>query len=193
VKRRRTLFALAFAALVGLSVLIGYFLSVGRPPETIALTDEEVESVIAELFKVDDIPPPVPPTKVPREYVPKILNALRPILVHQYPHQWDEWTTLGKVTINKRDGTKVEILFPMCGQNPLCYKYNGVRCMRGGQYEPVMDLTEGGVRFGYGDESLMFANVIREIHREVTKSKKSEMLTDMFHDLERSAGKRPPR
>jgi hypothetical protein len=192
--RRRTLFASALAALIGLLIVVAYFFVVGRPgqsPETIALSDEDVGSVVVEVFKVDGLTRPVPPTEIPPDYIPKILEALRPVVVRNYPHQWDEWNTLGKMLIRRRDGTSVEILFPHCGQNALCYRYNGVRCMRGGQYEPVLDL--GGDRFGYGDESLMFTNAIRGIYDEVTTGKKSQMLSDTLHDLERSAGKRPPR
>lgn len=191
--KRRTLIVLVLATSVGLSILVAYVYFVGRPPETIPLTEEDVESLVAELFEVDGFTREVPPTEIPAEYVPKILDTLRPILVREYPRQWDEWATLGKVTIRRRDGTSLEILFPHSGQNPLCYQYDGIRCMRGGQYEPVLDLVEGGVRFGYGDESLMFANAIREIYHESKTGKKSQVLTEVLHDLERSAGKRTPR
>ena len=81
----------------------------------------------------------------------------------------------------------------MCGQNPLCYTYDGVRCMRGGPYEPVSEDVRHGFKFGYGDESVMLANAILEIHRESINDQESQAVAEVLQDLERSAGKRLPR
>jgi hypothetical protein len=87
----------------------------------------------------------------------------------------------------------IEVTFPFSGHNPLCYTWNGIRCERGGKYEPVLDIVNDGVRFGYGDESMMLVNVIHEMHRELVSGNKSARLAELWKDFERSAGKRAPR
>ena len=158
------------------------------------LNDSDVKNITAEVFKEDLIMVGAPPTEIPAEYVPKILAALRPIVtVPGRGGLWDDLHPLGKLVIRKQDGTQIEIAFRWCGQNRLGFEYNGVRCRRGGAYEPIYDMVHEGHRLGYGDESELLAHVITEIHHEAERGEKSRELPDLFQDLERSAGKLPPK
>lgn len=158
------------------------------------LNDSDVTSITAEVFKEDMILVGAPPTEIPAEYVPKILAALRPIVtVRDRRGLWDDLHPLGKLVIRKQDGNQIEIAFRWCGQNRLEFEYNGVRCRRGGAYEPIYNIVHQGVRLGYGDESELLAHAITEIHHEAENGVKSHELPDLFEDLERSAGKLPPK
>ncbi len=187
---RRTNLVLALVASICFLGLAIWFFNRNAPPKEHFLRDEDVESVVAETFS-NYGDKGVSSFQIPAEYVPRILDAIRPIVENEYPPNFDE-PLLGKLTIHKRDHTRVEITFPMCGQGPLFYKYNGVRCGRGGPYEPVFDIVHEGVRMGYADESLMLVGAIEEIGREAAGGKKSTRLVRILEDLERSAGKRPP-
>jgi hypothetical protein len=171
-----------------------WWLSYRRNTITLPLKDVDVESVTAEVFQDDMVMVGAPQTQIPAEYIPKLLDALRPIVtVQDRGGLWDELPPLGKLTLHKRDHTRVEIAFRMCGQNRLNFEYNGVRCRRDGPYEPVVDMElDNGVRMGYGDESLLLAQAITEISREVEHGIKSPLLAETFRDLDRSAGKLPP-
>lgn len=189
---RLTRWSLLLFGIAGLALIIGWTIWFTQPP-SIILDDCEIEMVTAEVFNADGLTKAVPATNIPAEYIQTLLDVLRPVARHEYPHQWDEASTIGKLTIKKQDGAVIEVTFPSAGQNPLCFTWNGIRCERGGKYEPVVDIVNEGVRFGYGDESIMLVNVIHEIHQEQVSGKKSERLAELWKDFERSAGKRPPR
>jgi hypothetical protein len=173
----------------GVALLFIACASRGPRESSVALDDADVASVTAEVFAVDGLTRAVPPTVIPKEHVSRILDTLRPMVSRDYPEAWDK-SPIGKLSIKRHDGSIAEVAFPHSGQNALCFRLIGTQYMRGGQYEPVL---EDGDRPGYGDESLMLTNAIREIHEEQASGKKSAELPEIFQDFERSAGKRPPR
>lgn len=191
---RRTLLILATSGVLVLLFAIGWLLGWGRPPEPIVLNDADVESVTAEVFPVDGMGVNhIPPFTIPPEYRSHVLDALRPIVASDYPAGWDEFGTIAKLSIRKRDGSNIDVLIPMCGQNSLCFKLNGIQCGRDGPYEPVDDIVHDGIRLGYGDESLMLYEFLRQIHNQTTTGEEDPRLADAFANLQRSAGKLPPR
>jgi hypothetical protein len=175
-------------------VVLVWILVVGRPPERIALNDADVVSVAAEVFAVDVMGTDhIPPFTIPLEYHSPILDTLRPI-VRGNPPPWDDLATVARLSIRKRDGTKIEIEIPMGGQNRLGYKLNGDWCVRDGRYEPVYDMVlDDGIKMGYADESLLLYDSLRQIHRKMTNGDNDSELVESFENLQRSAGKRPPR
>src|SRR5688572_19221813 len=68
------------------------------------LTAADVESMTGEVFGPDVVLSAVPRTNIPAKYVPFVLDTLRPAERNEYPHEWDEDATIGKVTIRKRNG-----------------------------------------------------------------------------------------
>ena len=152
-----------------------------------------VESMTGEILELEGVTSTVPVTDIPPEYMPRLLDAFRPAVVHDYPGQWDESQTIGRLIIKTRDGRSIRVTFPFSGKTPLCFNVDGIRCMRGGEYEPIRYIIIDGNRYGYSAECLVLANVIREVHREHVTGKRSESLDQYLEDLERSAGKRPPR
>jgi hypothetical protein len=112
--------------------------------------------------------------------------------VRNYPHQWDDWWTMGRLEVRTRDGQSIRIMFPQAGKNVLCFNLDGVRCRRGGRSGPVVHVADGKQLVGYLPENLALAEVIRLIRQEQTTREKSAALAELFEDLEQSAGKRPP-
>src|SRR5262245_1517866 len=191
--KRRLVVGLVFGGLAGVLVLFAaWHWWFKRSLELSFPDDSEVESVIAEVLEVDGVTRAVPPTTIPSSYVPRILDSLRPPIRNEYPAAWDD-ETIGRVTINTRDGRSIRVTFPFSGKNPLCFRLDGICCRRGGSYVPDIGLLHGVEHDRHAPECLFMANVIREIHEEQVTGKKSETLNEYFEQLERSAGKRPPR
>jgi len=194
---RRTLLILTAGGLGVLSIALLLFLVMARSPERIVLNDADVESVTAEVFAVDFMGTEhILPFKVPQELHSQVLDSLRPIVRTSAP-PWGDLETVAKLSIRKRDGTEIDVLIPMGGQNPIGYKLNGDWCVREGPYEPVYDMVfiVGGdsVKMGYADESLLLSEALRQIHRKVSSGDDDSKLAASLEDLQRSAGKRPPR
>src|SRR5262249_2438952 len=150
IMKRHTLWSLLLFGIAGLGLFIGCTKWFAQRPALI-LADSDIETATVEVLTVDGLTTAVPATSIPAEYLPTFLDILRPIVRHEYPHQWDEGSAIGKLTIKKHNGTVIEVTFPWSGQHPLCYSYNGTRCEQGGKYEPVLDIVNDGVRFDYGD------------------------------------------
>lgn len=83
----------------------------------------------------------------------------------------------------------MELLIPWEGTNTMSFWFEGVRFRRGGAYEPVLDMVHGG----YADEALLWFVAIDEMSHEIASRTKRDTLLSVFEDLERSAGRRPPR
>jgi hypothetical protein len=108
-------------------------------------TEEEIDTISARLDDANDvIREPIPEFTIPRDHVPLILAALNPVEKSDYPAVWDE-RTLGHLTITTKTGRQIHIAFCFAGHNPLCYSVDGVRCLRGGKYQPVAMIGHFGV------------------------------------------------
>ena len=132
---------------------------------------------------------PIPTFVIPPEHYAIILSALTPTERYEYPAMW-EGMTVGQVEITTKDGKSLTISFCEAGKNKLCFSVDGIRCKRGGEYEPVVigdDLKM------WSDESMVFCNILNGIHETTTTGKESETLTTAIEMLQRSKGERPPK
>jgi hypothetical protein len=131
---------------------------------------------------------PLPTFVISPEDYGIILSALTPTEEYEYPAGWENMT-VGRVEILKKGGKRLTIKFCEAGKNKLCFSVDGIRCMRGGEYKPVIvgdDLTM------YTDESMVFYNILRGIHQKNVTGKESEELRSAVQWLQRSMGQQPP-
>jgi hypothetical protein len=171
--------------------LVTYHIS--QRPAPLIPAETEVDHVDFEVFAVEGQTEPIPRTRVPTRYIPDVLHFFQPVTLSDYPADWDELFTIGKVTIETRTGQSFEIKFVSPGKCPLCFLLNGVRCMRGGDYNPIIDVVVEGQKYGYANEALLLLNALREINWEHCTGKESEKLQKYLDDQARSAGRLPPR
>jgi hypothetical protein len=186
-----------FLLALGVATVIAavWLLSTRRQPEVITLPeDAEVEEVSALLYERDGWGGAVPEFALPREYVSPVLAALRPPERHEYPHQWDERCTVGRLRIRCRGGRVIEVTWPDSGKNCLCFQMDGKRCVRGGEYLPTGIMTTAKGQEGWwSSECVLLANVVHEANQEAVSGERSSRARGYFEDLERSAGRMPPK
>jgi hypothetical protein len=175
-------------------ITASWLLIVRRQPEVMALPeDAELEEVTALLYERDGWGSPVPEFALPRDYIPPVLAALRPAERNEYPHQWDEWCTVGRLRIRCQGGRVIEVTWPDSGKNCLCFQVDGQRCVRGGEYLPTSIVTTAERQEGiWSSECVLLANVVREGYQEAMTGERSSRARGYFEDLERSAGRMPP-
>lgn len=114
----------SFLLLVSLTA-VGWYYTGSTITTAYVLNDDEVESIAAELYgsepPLSDIAE-VPQMEIPKEYIPQILEALRPIIILRNRNLWNKLPPLGRMTIKKLDHTQVEISWHLWGQNSLAVR-----------------------------------------------------------------------
>jgi hypothetical protein len=188
----RFVMLLVGACMVGLLVLpaLSHFFSKPTQSGTVDLpADPDVESITATVYAVDGFSSAVPTFAIPGEYFVRLLSAIKPAETANYPASWDE-DTMAILKIKTKTGQTNTITFCFPGKNRLCFQVDGVRCVRGGRYDPVF---VGERHESWLPECCVLAGILAEIQHETLTGEKSAIVADRFEDLERSAGKRPPR
>jgi hypothetical protein len=142
--------------------------------------------VSATLFEIEGITAGVPEFVIPDDYTARILDAFRPAEKGNYPPSWDR-EILGRLVVKKKAGGTITLMFPFSGKNPLCFTLDGVRCIRGGPYDPVFVGASESENV-WATECGQLAGVLREINRQLTTGEKSDNLNRYFENLERSRG-----
>jgi len=156
-------------------------------------SDLDVSHLEMEVYAMDGQINGIPRTRIPDKYIAQILTLFQPVTMSDYPAEWNRSFAIGKLIIETRQERYIEILVVAPGKWPLCFSINGVRCIRGGDCRPIVDIVIDGQQYGYADEGGLLRCVFEEIYREQVTGKESEKLQDYFMDLARSAGKLPPR
>jgi len=156
-------------------------------------SDLDVSQLEMEVFSIEGLTNAIPRTRIPDKYISQILTLFRPVAVSDYPEVWDQSFTIGRLIIETRQQQIIEISVLAPGNTPLYFSINRVRCIRGGDYRPTVDVVVEGHQYGYADEGALLYCVFREIYREQSTGDQSEKLQHYFEDLARSAGKLPPR
>jgi hypothetical protein len=133
---------------------------------------------------------PVPEFTVPHEYIPILLDALKPAEVDNRPTHWEKvYENVGEITIQTKGRDKIRVKLYDTGQSVAGFTVDGVRCFRGGAHLPTLVCAAYET---YQDESVLLTHIIREIHKEKETRQKSDRLADYIADSKRSRGEMPP-
>jgi hypothetical protein len=190
-KRTKWILVLLIVLATGpLAVSAGWWLlrERGEPQTVYFPADEEVAEVTASLTGTHKLTSVVPEFTVPAEYVPRILAPFRPAKKHDYSAELDEFT-MARLVIRTKAGQTITITVPNSDKNKLCYRLDGIRCVRGGQYGAVLDSDQGdGLAI---PESGFLSCSIAEMWNEQKSGEKSKQLQLYLEFLERSIGARP--
>ena len=125
------------------------------------------------------------------EHAVKLLATFRPTEKCDYPPAWDQ-DTLARLIIKTKSGEAHLVTIPFSGKNKLCFTFDGVRCVRGGQYKPVY-VGEREMDSIWTPECMIVAQIIRELFEQQANGNNSDRYSELLEDLERSAGLRPPK
>ncbi len=185
--------SVAWLILVALALfaLIWKINSVRTPtqPRVIELPPpSEIASVKAALEKRSQFGI-VPEFTIPPKYVSRIVNVFRPATCYNGSPSSG---SLGRVEVLTRAGRKISIRFGFNGHNPIGFTVDGVKCIRGGKYQPVRVGTSERDEV-YLMECVELEVALCLIYGEVKYGHKNKFLNEFLDNLERSAGRRAPK
>jgi hypothetical protein len=147
----------------------------------------QIERVTARLFNVEGFGiEPVPEFEVARQHFSTLLGAISPAEKSTFGHGFNP---IAELAITTKGGEKLAILVREAGINPVCFTVNGVDCIRGGPFQPLVVPPSDGN--WHADESMVLAGAISEMHREKLKLKQRSRLKRRIKQLEISRGARP--
>jgi hypothetical protein len=132
--------------------------------KTVSLPEEEeVETMTAKVHDLEEKMslPPVPEFTIPREYVPVLLNAVKP--AEQDNGGGDAWgkvyENVAEMKIQMKAGQTIRISFYDVGKTVAGFTVDGVRCFRGGEHKPIFICDEYQ---SYEDESVLMCGLPHE-------------------------------
>jgi hypothetical protein len=181
---------LALGALAAAMACLLLFMFMNKAREPIILpAEDEVEFMTAyvEDLEKEMAIPPVPEFRVPPQYVPVLLNGLKP--ARRFGGEWSSGDVkIGGLVIHTKAGSAIHVEIYDIGKTVAGFSVDGVPCVRAGEHKPVFVCDEYQ---SYHDDSVLLTHIIREIHKEL-ESGRSDRLKGYIEDLERSKGERPP-
>jgi hypothetical protein len=187
-----------WCALVGMGVL-GVFLALmirSNAPDTVPLPlPEEVDQITAEIIDASTNwgIRPVQKFVVPERYFPVIFLFLSPAVKCRQSFALDgieENWLLGRIELKGKNGVDTSIAIYEAGKNRLIFSVNGVRCMRGGEYQPIA-LDSNGYE-AYAAEQNGFASVLFSIRAAADTGNEPSELNRHIEAIKRSRGELPP-
>jgi hypothetical protein len=156
----------------------------------VALPDvTQVQKITARIYdqaKHDFYIDPVPEFEVPREHFSTLLDAISPAEKSSFGRGFG---AIGEMAITTSHGEAFQIVLRWAGVNPVCFTVNGVDCIRGGTFQPLIVPQSDGN--WHADESALLAPLIRDIYREKVNPKQVTRLKRLIEQLEISRGARP--
>jgi hypothetical protein len=141
--------------------------------------DEEIVRVSATLIGKYGNNPPAAEFVVPDRYVPLLLDAFRPAAHAEYPKLWDE-LAIGELCITTRDGRINKLGWGFCGQNPLCYTYAGIQCIRSRTWGETEHFSGQDGQFLYSGDCVGLESFLTKVHDEIESGKESADLAELL-------------
>jgi hypothetical protein len=133
--------------------------------------------------------PPIPEFPIPPRYIPVILSAIAPAKRFDYPAECDDLWARGEIEITTKEMQRSNIRFCDGGENPVYFTVNGVRCMRGGVFQPTL-VNQQGEGEKWSDQSSILYQILRDIHEQEVYG--SIRLEKSIRGLNESIGREPP-
>jgi hypothetical protein len=149
-----------------------------------------VKEITAELLARTGEWSGIPPFTIPPQHVVPLLDVFRPAVAYEYPASVDS-EVVARITVLATDGRRTIVVVPFVGKTQLHFTVDGVRCMRGGRYDPIVVVPEDIRHAGLAAESILLAELLTAIHAEGAAGTTTTP-SEVFADLKRSAGRLPP-
>jgi hypothetical protein len=173
-------------------VAMGVFAALTKPSEVVLPAPDLIQEMRAQVLDHPDLKMPgVPEFSVPREYFSILLAGLTPAMtVGRYSGwRYDMFPKIAAITIWTNSGTRIQIAIHHTGKCPAGFTVDAEQCIRGGDHKPILITNQYE---HYVSESVLIADVIRDIYKEQTTHKKSASLVRYIDDMARSRGEKPP-